>query len=110
MFGFDTDDLFILLGVIVVWYCVGRALDQQRTSTTAKRTGVATVLVTCLLLLALGGLLFLTGLHDLGPGRANNPALAVGAFLTLIWSVTLFFLSGRGVVQAIRFVARGSSG
>jgi len=107
--GFDTDDVFFLLGVIIVWYFAGRSLDQRWTSGMAGRSGIATVLATCVLLLALGGLLSLAGLHDLGPNRPNNPGPPIGAVLTLMWSVTLIFLSGRRLVQAIRPVPRASA-
>jgi hypothetical protein len=107
--GFDTDDIFFLFGVIIVWYIAGRALDQRGTSTTAERSGIAVVLVPGILLLALGVLLSLVGLHDLGPSRPNNPGPPIGAVLTLMWSVTLICLSGRRLVQAIRPVPRTSS-
>ena len=100
--GFDTGDIPFLVGVIVVWYLVGRALDKRRIiSGTAVKSRIAVALVACFLLL-LGGFLFSVGLHDLGPGRPNNPSPPVGAVLTLVWSVALIFFSGRGLVSLVR--------
>lgn len=102
MLGFDTDDLFFLVGVIIVWCLVGRALDQRRTSTTAARSRMATVLIMCLLLMAVGGLLLWLALHDLQHPGYENLDPPVGAFLTLMWSASLVVLSGKGLLRAIR--------
>jgi hypothetical protein len=99
--GFDTGDIPFLVGVIVVWYLVGRTLDKRRLiSGTAVRSRIAVALVACFLLL-LGGFLFSAGLHDFGPGRPNNPGPPFGAILTLVWSITLIFLSGRELLTLI---------
>lgn len=105
IFGFYADDIFFLVGVIVVWYFVGLAMDRRRTESTVGK-GVTTIV--CSLLLALGVLLFALGLHDLGPGRPENIDPPVGAFLTLMWSISLIFLSGRGIVRVIRRAFRRS--
>jgi hypothetical protein len=107
--GFDTDDLFFLVGVIVVWYLAGRALDHLWTPRTAKRGSMAIVFVKCSLLLAAGVILFFFGLQQLGPHPPNYPAPTVGAVLTLMWSVALIFLSGKGLVRAIRGVLSRSA-
>jgi hypothetical protein len=107
MLGFDTGDIPFLVGVIVVWYLVGRALDKRRISKTAERSRIAVALIACFLL-SLGGLLFSAGLHDLGPARPNNSSPPVGAVLTLVWSAALIFLSGRGLARAIRPIPRES--
>jgi hypothetical protein len=106
--GVDTDDLFFLAGVIVVWYIAGRALDQRRTSKTAGRSGILTTSIVYPLLLVLGGVLLFGGLYDLEHPSSNNPDHPVRGLLTLMWSVSLIFLSGRGLVRAIRHAFRGS--
>jgi len=95
--GFDTDDLFFLLGVIVVWYFVGRALDRRPASEKVAPRGTVTVatLMVCFVVLALGGLLSFAGVHDLVHPSSNNPYHSVRGLLTLIWSVSLIFLSVR---------------
>jgi hypothetical protein len=102
MLGFDRDDLFFLVGVIVAWYLVGRALDHRRSSSIAARKRIANALIAYPLLLALGVLLLFLGMHDVqNPGYENlDPPF--GAWLTLMWSASLIFLSGRGLVRAIR--------
>ncbi len=100
--GFPTSDLLFLVGVIIVWYIVGRVLDRRRNSKAAPQRGIATALVMYPLLLMLGSLLLFLGVYGLGPHRPNIADPPVGAFLTLMWSGTLIFLSGRGLVRAIR--------
>lgn len=98
--GLDTSDFLFLLGVIVVWYFVGRALDQRSTLTPVGGRAVASAVTVHLLLLALGGLLLFVALHDF---EYQVTSLApVGAFLILLWSVSLLFLSGRGLLKAVR--------
>ena len=101
--GVDMDDVFFLAGVIVVWYVVGRALDQRRTSVSAaRRLGMVTTLIVQVLLLALGALLLVGGLWDLRHwqfGVVGQPPWR--AVITLMWSAGLILLSGRGLVRAI---------
>ena len=102
--GFDTDDCFFLIGVIVVWYFVGRVLDGRRKSKTSRAHGRGTVLIVFPLLLVLGGLLFPFGLLELiGPQHFRNAGhLHESGLLTLTWSVSLIFVSVRGLLRAIR--------
>jgi hypothetical protein len=97
IFGFDTDDLFFLAGVIVVWYLVARALDRRRALRPTRARKIAPVVDT--LLLSLGVILFFAGLQEMMYPRYNNPKDALGAFLTLMWSITLIFLSSRRLVR-----------
>jgi hypothetical protein len=91
--GVYVSDFFFMLGVIVVWLLVGRALDQGRTSRTSRSRGFAAALIVHPLLLVLGGFLSYVGfyLDDL-----------VRTLLTWLWSVSLIFVSVRGLVAAIR--------
>jgi len=95
--GFDVSDLFFLVGVIVVWFLVGRALDRRRTSKTAGGHRSATALVAHPLLLALAGLLFYLGLLE----RRSYLDL-VRTLLMWIWSASLIFVSIRGLVRVLR--------
>ena len=87
---------------------VGRALDQWRGSQPAVERRGAMSLIACSLLLALGGLLLLLGLDYLRNPRFNTPNYPVVAVPMLMWSASLIFLSGRGLVRAIRHAFRGS--
>lgn len=106
--GFYKGDVFFLVGVIVVWYLVGRVLDRRRTQETPGRRRTFTALVAHPLLLATGGLLFFSGLHNLGTNRLNYPDPPWDAYLTLTWSVTLFFFPGRGLAKTVLHAFRGS--
>jgi hypothetical protein len=96
---FDVDRVFFVVGVAVVWYLVGRGLDQRGISKTAGRHGVATAFIVYPLLLVLGVLLLYGGLRDLM--NPITPYAPVGASLMLIWSAVLILLSGRGLARAI---------
>lgn len=100
--GFDTDDVFFLLGVIVIWYLMGRALDRRGDARVGGWIGILLRFAISLILLGLGVILVLAGLHDFGPGRPNNPSFPLGAVLTLAWAIVLIFLPARGFVLTIR--------
>jgi hypothetical protein len=99
---FDTDDCFLLVGVIVVWYFAGRALDDLWGPRTKKRRNAAIVFLKYALLLALGVILFVFGRQQLGPHPPNYAAPDLGAVLTLMWAVALIFLSGKGLARVTR--------
>ena len=44
-------------------------------------------------------ILFFAGLQEMMYPRYNNPKDALGAFPTLMWSITLIFLSSRRLVR-----------
>jgi hypothetical protein len=101
--GVGLGDFFFLLGVVVVWYLVGRTLDQRRTSEVApKRHRPAAAILGYGFLLTLGGYLFFVGLHDFHDlnyiSLRHPPALGLGS---LAWSVSLILISGRGIVNAV---------
>jgi hypothetical protein len=100
--GFYMDDLFFLVGVIVVWYGAGRALDRRRISEPAGRRRLVNLLPRHLLLLATGCLLFCMGLGVLWNAPYNNPDYPACAILYLVWSAILAFLSGRGILRTLR--------
>ena len=102
LLGFDTHDLFFLIGVTVVWCVVGRALDRRGTLESAlEGRSIGAVLVQ-LLLLALGVLLFMAGVHDLEHPASNNPNQPIRAFLTFVWSVSLVWVSGLAILRRFR--------
>src|SRR5579883_2189764 len=98
LFGFDTDDLFLLAGVVILWYLVGRAVDRRRRPTRTEKESVTSV-IRYVLFVALAGLLLLLGVHDLRHPGYNNLHLPIGAFLTLAWSGVLLFISSRGFLR-----------
>jgi hypothetical protein len=101
-------DVFFLAGVVVVWYLVGRGLDRRRFSETPPKHRAAVAVAGNLLLLALGGLLFFKGLADLAQQRLGYLE-HVGGLLTLAWSVSLIFLSGRGLAVTVRRAFRAAT-
>ena len=107
LLGFDMMDLCFLLGVVVVWYLVGMALDRWRTACAPKRRGLFVTIALYVPLLALAVLLLYLGLHDLGPQQPENFDPPVGAYLTLLWSVALTLLSGKAFLLLIRPTFRG---
>lgn len=114
LLGFGAHELAFLLGVIIVWFLVGRSWDRHRcrpTYTRGRRPGWKTFITNlCLILL---GLPFLVGgIHDLRTlGQLNNDwGNYVESALYLVWGLALFVFPGIALVGAIRGtkVARSS--
>ena len=97
--GFYMDDALFLLGVAILWYVVGRALDRRVSAPTEiRRHWVVRVVQSCLSG-ALGALLLLIAVHDL-----KNPVTAAAricAVLILGWSAILLLFGGRLLLQLI---------
>jgi hypothetical protein len=106
--GFDIDDICFLVGVAVLWFFIGRAIDKRGSARTTGRRGMVAALVGYTLLLALGGFLLYAGPYDLEHPVSDNPNQPVRGILTLMWSVALLYLSGRGLTKTIRRALRGS--
>jgi len=103
MLGLYGGDVFFLAGVIVVWFLVGRALDRRRTARALGKSRVIIELAKHSFLLAVGAFLLLGGILDFSfPYFSNMGYSPERALLTLIWSVSLLFISCRGFVRAIR--------
>lgn len=108
---------FFLITVGFVWYLVGRALDR-RGAKPAREPRIVTVLAVRSLVLVTGLLLLFIGWRELSDkifpsvsafltfmrmAGFTLPILGlIGTFLTLAWSVSLIFLSGRTFVRLIR--------
>jgi hypothetical protein len=96
--GFYSDEFFFLVGVILVWYLVGRTLDR-RSSPRENTNPTFTTAIGATLLLALGGILFTSALHlFMFPGN-DNPYHPVRTCLTFAWAVVIIFVSGRRLVR-----------
>jgi len=98
IFGFGTDDLFFLAGVILVWCLVGRAMDQKRALRTTRGSIGPAIDI---LLLTVGFILLFGGRQEMMYPRNDNPKYIVSAILTLIWSFVLIFLSGRALMRRL---------
>jgi hypothetical protein len=87
-----------LISVAVVWYFVGRALDQRRAPSRAREHRVATTLLLQFLLLVAGGILIYSGLNEL-----RKPiSTVVGVLLTFIWAVSLICFSSVSLLRMVR--------
>jgi tellurite resistance protein TehA-like permease len=96
--GTDISDIFFLAGVLVVWYMVGRALDRRRGSQPHKKPP-ASIFITHLGMLAVGGVLLYVALQDFSANVGYHQEQGI---LTLAWSISLMFISARGLLSAIR--------
>jgi hypothetical protein len=107
---------FFLIGVGLVWYLVGRALDW-RGAKPAIEPRLITVLAAQSLVLVAGVLLLSIAWRDVSYPETTisgafldvvqsvraTPALGlIGTSLTLAWSFALIFFSGRSLARMIR--------
>ncbi len=99
--GFGVDDLFYLVGVLILWYLIGRKLDRRRIVIPAaeSRTTITKIL-SLLFTLALGMYLFVLSLVNFHEQFSfareyytRFDGLAVCG-LFLIWSLILIISSG----------------
>jgi hypothetical protein len=101
--GISISDIFFLVGVLVVWYLVGRALDRRLDSQRRDGPGPLTALIAHLMTLAVGGILLYVALHDFQyPNFDNLGHRPERAILTLAWSISLILISVRGLLRVIR--------
>ena len=89
-----------LIGVIVVWYFVGRAWDTRGLTQRRGWWASSMVVIRNLVVLSLGGLLLALAWHDFG--NAWTPFAAVCAVVIFLWSVALTSFSTRGLVRLLR--------
>jgi len=100
--GFYFGDLFLLVGVIALWCFVGRALDRRWEPQTSGWRGIEVAWSKRAIALALGCLSFLMGLSDLYDRKDGYLDYVPGP-LELLWSISLIFVSVRGIVRAIHY-------
>jgi hypothetical protein len=103
--GYRIDSIPFLIGVIVVWYLIGRTLDRRRSAralaVTPKLT--ASLFRKTILILAGGFLLFMAARFLGNPGMFCNPSgTTAEALLYLVWSAALIILPVISIVNEIR--------
>ncbi len=106
MVGFTLDYVFFMIGVLVLWYLVGRAFDNRQLSHNPRR---AAWTATKLFFVGgpsalLGSLYFYGSLQGFrSPGRWNNQIGNIAqSVLLLIWSLVLLGLPVLKLTQRLR--------
>ncbi len=87
-----------LISVAIVWYFVGRLLDQRRAPSRAREHRIRTTLLLHFLLLVAGGVLFYEGFNELGAPIST----VAGVLLTFAWATSLIFFSSVSLWRVIR--------
>jgi hypothetical protein len=105
IFGFSAAELSFLVGVIVLWFLVGRTIDRYRSPGAhqqSSKTGIS-VLVKIFMII-LGACFFVAAVQSFNDfGRYNNPrGNLVQATLFLVWSLVLIILPGFNLVNLFR--------
>jgi hypothetical protein len=104
--NWDFGDAAFLVGVVVVWYLVGLALDKKRMPNTPKRS-LPTVVLSNALFFLLGGLLVFAGWKDF-----TNPITEFArscSVLILLWAAALLSGAGRSVAVSLFRLRRSRS-
>ncbi|MEQ1949706.1 MAG: hypothetical protein ABL995_21150 [Bryobacteraceae bacterium] len=101
--GFERSDIFFMVGVLIVWFCVGRVIDRHGLAKTDSESRVIIPVLKQILPLCIGAFLLYVGLHDFQEPTFNNlgrrPHRGV---LTLAWAGTLICLPGHAIIVEIR--------
>lgn len=105
IFGFSVAELSFLVGVIVLWFLVGRTIDRYRAFGVQQqwsKTGISVVVRVFMIIL--GACFFVAAVQSFNDfGRYNNPTgNRVQATLFLVWSLVLTILSGSKLVNLFR--------
>ncbi len=100
--GLTLDYIFFLIGVLILWHLVGRAIDNRQLSRAAWTT--AKILLVGGPLALLGALFFYIALQGfLTPWRWNNQiGNVVQSLLVLLWSFVLFAVPALKIAQRLR--------
>lgn len=100
--GFGAEELSFLLGVVLVWYLLGRELDQ-RESQKALLPVTALSFFFNILLIVFGMVLFLLGLAAIfrHPGGNSSGGIIAGT-LFLIWSLAIDGRCGARLMSGLR--------
>jgi hypothetical protein len=108
-YGFFTDELAFLFGVISLWCIVGLMLDQLRSAKASAhgRISIASLLINAALSLGLiyGGIrLFIAGLDWVFPipQSGNRLGYFLGSIPLMGWAFALIFFPGLRFVKIIR--------
>jgi hypothetical protein len=103
--GLGLDEVFFFIGVLILWFLIGKALDQRRApgEHPSKWTPMRLVLLGIPLEL-LGAILFYQGLRGfLTPGRWNNYfGNIVQSTLVLLWSLILIVSAALKFARQVR--------
>jgi len=106
--GFYSDTLIFLVGVVILWYLIGRAIDFHWFAKNPARTNSAlrNTLLNWLMLVC-GIYLFIVSVVNFNdplrhPKDANLVGNVVEALLFFAWSIVLMFLPARRLLDAIR--------
>jgi hypothetical protein len=104
IFGLGLDYVFFLIGIVVLWFLVGRAVDNRQSS---RGPGLAWTSAKLVLvggpLALMGSLYFYLSLQGfLGPRRWNNPIGDVlHNVLVLLWSLVLLGVPALKLVRRL---------
>jgi len=110
IFGYGPEELAFLVGVVILWFFVGKELDRQRLGEMASENRITPRRVLLdLLLMVFGIALFAEGLHGLHtPGKWGNYFGNIAeSILFLVWSFVLIFLPGWKLIKRTRLKACG---
>jgi hypothetical protein len=96
-------NLSFLLGVIILWYLVGRRVDHRISRSAGAETTVG-ARVSQVLQVIVGICLLPMGIADIGSGARWNNAVGnmLSGTLFLVWSLVLTTLPGAKLVKPIR--------
>jgi len=105
VFSYGLEDLSFFVGVVVLWFFVGRALDRMMSvEELPERRFIALEVLLNVFVEFLGMALFLLGIQGLRtPGRWNNYSGNVTEkILFLVWSFILILVASRRLKQLLR--------
>jgi hypothetical protein len=103
--GLSASELSFLVGVVVLWFLVGRMLDHHSSSTFHERSRMTVFSVLLeLLVMSMGVLLFVAAVHSFSDPWLYNNMIGNRAqgILFLAWSLVLVILPILNFVRAIR--------
>jgi hypothetical protein len=104
--GIGLQELFFYVGIVVVWYLVGRRLDGHASREEKEKERIEwTRVLYCAFLVTMGVVIFWIGALPslLNSGRFNNPAgNHMAAIFYLAWSVALVLLPLMNLAQDLR--------
>jgi hypothetical protein len=101
--GLGVEECLFLFGVVVLWSVVGLALDRRRCPNGLLHRTTSGRVLFRLFLVALGTLLFYTGLIPLrNPRNSTNPlGNVMEGLLFLVWSLVLALPAGLAVFKKV---------